>query len=119
VNYIHIFVSCLIYQMDIEFKDQELADLYEGRIKGGSIGYDKPLVNQFIKTIKMLQSVDKIEQLSTYNGLHYEKLKGSRKGYSSVRINQKYRLIFEEIFSDDIPPVVNLLSIDEISNHYD
>ncbi|MDZ4757331.1 MAG: type II toxin-antitoxin system RelE/ParE family toxin [Bacteroidota bacterium] len=72
-----------------------------------------------MKTVNRLQSVTKIEQLYQYNGLNYEKLRGDRKGHSSARVNDQYRLIFEEVSDDEEPFEVVLLEIEELSKHYE
>lgn len=41
-----------------------------------------------------------ILDLSRINSLRYEKLSGSKKGLSSVRVSSKYRLEFEEHIED-------------------
>jgi proteic killer suppression protein len=46
--------------------------------------------------------------------LHFEKLKGDRAGQSSIRINDQYRLIIEQINAE----VVQILVV-EISKHYE
>lgn len=105
--------------MEITFNDQELADLYEGKkVKNNFFRSNPPLVKQFIKAVNWLRSANKIEQLYQINSLNYEKLSGDWAGYSSVRINSKYRLIFKEILSDKEPFDVLLIAIKEISNHY-
>ncbi len=77
------------------------------------------IVKQYIKTIARLKSVDKVEQLYQYKGLNYEKLKGNLSKYSSVRINDQYRLIFEEVANDKEPFEIVLFQLDEISKHYE
>lgn len=49
--------------------------------------------------------------------LNYEVLKGDKKGISSVRINQQYRLEFtvRDVMNEQIITVCRLL---DISNHY-
>ena len=64
------------------------------------------------------KSFEKVEQLFQYAGLNYEKLKGNFKGYSSVRINNQYRLIFEEVAAKEEPFQIVLFNLEEISNHY-
>lgn len=51
------------------------------------------------------------------NSLNYEVLKGDKKGISSVRINQQYRLEFtvRDVMNEQIITVCRLL---DISNHY-
>ena len=106
--------------MEIAFNHQELADLYEGtETVSREFRSNQPLINQYIKTINRLRAVDRVEQLHQFHGLNYKRLSGDRDGYSSVRINQKYRLIFEEVLSETEPIRVVLFAIEEISNHYD
>ena len=59
-----------------------------------------------------------MEQLFQFHGLNYEKLKGNLAGYSSVRINKQYRLIFEEVSNTNEPFEIVLLKLEEISKHY-
>lgn len=105
--------------MDISFNNRLLIDLYEGnKIKDKQFQSNPNLVKQFVKTVNKLKSVEKVEQLFQYAGLNYEKLKGNFKGYSSVRINNQYRLIFEEVAAKEEPFQIVLFNLEEISNHY-
>lgn len=47
-------------------------------------------------------------------------IKGDKKGYESVRCNNKYRLLFQHYVSDDKKEVIKITTIDliKISNHY-
>lgn len=109
--------------MEIEFKCQSLADLYEDKpTTDKRFKSNKKLVGKYIKTVDKLKIVTRIEDLYQLHSLNYEKLKGDLVGHSSVRIDDKYRLIFEEITSTPeqsgaITPIV-ILRIEEISNHY-
>ena len=106
--------------MEIQFENQLLVDLYEGnKVADKEFRSNPALIKQYIKTVNKLKSVNKIEQLFQFVGLYYEKLKGDRKGLSSVRVNQQYRVIFEEIKSDHEPYEVILLTIEELSKHYE
>lgn len=105
--------------MEILFNDAELADLYEGKKVTNKFYRSNPqLVKQFVKVINWLRAINKIEELYQINSLNYEKLQGDWKGYSSVRLNLKYRLIFKEIISNEEPFEVLLIAVKEISNHY-
>jgi proteic killer suppression protein len=105
--------------MEILFNDAELADLYEGKKVTNKFYRSNPqLVKQFIKVINWLRAINKIEELYQINSLNYEKLQGDWQGYSSVRLNLKYRLIFKEIVSNEEPFEVLLIAVKEISNHY-
>ena|SRR5271156_316601 len=105
--------------MNITFNDPELADLYEGKCVRSKSQANTQMIKQYIKTIQKLYSLEKIEQIYQFNGLHYEKLKGKWKGKSSIRINKQYRLIFKEINSDHEPYELICLSVEQITNHYE
>ncbi len=105
--------------MDISFKTQLLADLYEGKkITDKAYKSNPALVKQYIKTINKLKSLTHIEQAYQFNTLRYEKLEGNLKGKSSVSVNMQFRIIFEEIASEEEPFEIILLSIEELSKHY-
>ena len=55
--------------------------------------------------------------LKKFSGLNYEKLKGDKAGLSSVRVNDQYRIEFEEKSSGE-QSVATICSIVELSNHY-
>lgn len=116
MNFIYSF-DVLI--MEIEFNNQELEDLYEGKKVKNKIFKSNPqLVSQFIKVVGKLYSAPQIEDLYQITSLNYEALSGDRKGQSSVRINEKYRLIFVEIREEKEPFGVKIILIEEITNHY-
>jgi len=51
-----------------------------------------------------------------YNSLCYEKLKGDKAGLSSVRVNNKYRIEFEER-TEGAETIATIVNITELSNH--
>ncbi len=53
-----------------------------------------------------------------YNSLRYEKLVGDKLGLSSVRVNDQYRIEFEE-FVKDGETIASICNITDLSNHYD
>ena len=52
-----------------------------------------------------------------YNSLNYEKLTGDKKGLSFVRVNDQYRIEFEE-YTKDGETVATICNITDLSNHY-
>lgn len=105
--------------MDIVFTKDYLADLYEGKVKKHKEFKSNPqLVKQYVKTIQKLKSITRIEQLYQLNSLRYEKKEGNLKGVSAVWINKQYRILFNEVSSDPDSLVIDLLEIEELSNHY-
>ena len=55
--------------------------------------------------------------LAKYNSLRYEKLHGDKNGLSSVRVNDQYRIEFEEIIKDN-ETIATIVNITDLSNHY-
>lgn len=105
--------------MKILFRNQLLADLYEGKKVNDKLFKSNPtIIKQYIKTVDKLFALRRIEDMYVLQSLKYEKLLGDRVGQSSVRINDQYRLIFEEIMSDKEPFQVEIFALEEISNHY-
>lgn len=110
--------------MQLLFKDKLLEDLYKGKkVREKAFKSNPTLVKQYVKVVQRLINITRIEDLYQFHALNYEKLVGDRKGKSSVRINDQYRLIFEELTeeqeSTQNPLEVALLALEEISNHYD
>ena len=110
--------------MEILFEDNALEELYkEGKTKDKKYKtLQKDIIKRFVKTVDILSAVDKIETLSLFNSLHYEKLIGDKKGLESVRVNDKYRLEFftsiETMEGEDPPETITICSIVALSNHY-
>jgi toxin HigB-1 len=105
--------------MEILFQNQLLADLYEGKkVNDKRFKSNPTIVKQYVKTVNKLSAISRIEDMYVLTSLNYEKLSGDRNGQSSVRINDQYRLIFEEILSETEPFQVTMLALEEISNHY-
>ena len=106
-------------QMGIEFEKEYLRDLYEtGKTKDKKYRFQPQIINGYLKCVKALIDAEKIEELFGYNSLNYEKLKGDKKGLSSVRINNQYRLEFREILKyNDILDII-ICSLTDITNHY-
>ena len=55
--------------------------------------------------------------LTKYGSLHYEKLVGDKKGFSSVKVNDQYRIEFEEIIAEN-EVIATICNITDLSNHY-
>ena len=72
---------------------------------------------QFKKKVQILLSIESLEELAFFRSLHFEPLKGERKGEYSIRLNLQYRLIFS-LEREDIL-VIEVLVIQEISKHYE
>ena len=67
--------------------------------------------------IDLMMEVPDVTSLMQYNSLNYEKLTGEKKGLSSVRVNDQYRIEFEENMKDG-ETVATICNITDLSNHY-
>ena len=105
--------------MKVEFEKEYLHELYNtGKTTDKRHRYQPQVVNGYIKCVKALVDAEKMEELFGYNSLRYEKLKGNKKGLSSLRINDQYRLEFREIVNPNNIPEIEICSLIDITNHY-
>lgn len=102
--------------MLVIFKTIDLEELYRIPIENikGKLSFQKSLINRYKDRIVLLESIERISDLYSYKSLHFEKLKGERTGQSSIRLNDQYRLIIEEIAEGTIKVLII-----EISKHYE
>ena len=104
--------------MEIKFEKQYLQDLYEkGKTTDKRYRFQPQVVAKYRKTIDVLESVSSVEDLYRYNALCYQVLKGYKKGISSVRVNEQYRIEFttKQVVSEIVITICNII---ELSNHY-
>lgn len=105
--------------MNVEFEKEYLAELYtKGRTNDKKHRFQPQIVNGYLKCVKALLSASRIEELYSYNSLNYERLKGDKKGISSLRINNQYRLEFREITNATNQTIIEICSLIDITNHY-
>ncbi len=79
--------------MTIVFEKDYLRELYLYKRTGDKKYWFQPqIVNKYIKVISLMSTFIDIDDMMRYNSLHYEKLIGNKKGISSVRINDQYRI---------------------------
>ncbi|KKB52306.1 hypothetical protein HMPREF1212_00454 [Parabacteroides sp. HGS0025] len=105
--------------MIIEFEKEYLSELYHrGQTCDKKHRYQPQVIKGFIKCVIALADAEQLEDLFRYNSLNYEKLSGNKKGLSSLRINNQYRLEFREIESTKGETIVTICSLIDITNHY-
>ena len=105
--------------MKVEFEKKYLRELYEtGKATKKKYRFQPQVVNGYLKCIKALQKAIRMEDLFLIKSLNYEKLKGDKKGLSSLRINDQYRLEFREIYNPNDTTEIEICSLVEITNHY-
>ncbi len=102
--------------MIVRFDNDNLQDLFEGKISSKNRKIDHLLTRKFIKTVKLLTYIEDISKLSQHVGLNFEALKGSYKGKFSIRVDSRYRLILR-IENDQIL-LEQILVLEELTDHY-
>lgn len=104
--------------MEIVFDKQYLEELYlTGKTSDKKHRYQPHIIVKYRKTIDLLESVGRVEDLYRYHSLNYEVLVGDKAGLESVRVNDQYRIEFKttQVMSEIVITVCNVI---ELSNHY-
>jgi proteic killer suppression protein len=79
--------------MDLEFGDEALRRLYSDA--GFGMGLPLSVVKSFRRKVYFISEATDERDLRAWKALHFEKLKGDREHQCSIRLNEKYRLVFE------------------------
>jgi proteic killer suppression protein len=104
--------------MEIKFGKEYLRELYEvGKVTDKKYRFQPQTIAKYQKTVGILKSVSRVEDLFKYNGLRYEVLHGDKNGLESVRVNDQYRIEFKttKVVSETVVTICDIL---ELSNHY-
>lgn len=104
--------------MDITFEKDYLRELYEtSKSSSKKHRFQPEIIRKYIRVIDLMIEQPDVLSLMRFNALRYEKLIGDKAGISSVRINDQYRIEFEEKIVGD-KTVATVCNITELSNHY-
>ena len=99
--------------MDVIFSDKKLELIETDQ------AHETKLPVAIIKSCRQkfvyLRSAHDERDLRNWKSLHYEKLQGDREGQRSVRINDKWRIVFE-LDKDTDPTKIIILAVE---NHYE
>ena len=104
--------------MQIVFQKEYLSELYyTGKSNDKKHRFQPDIVKRYTHVINTLISANRIEDLFPLRSLNYEVLEGDLKGYESVRVNDKYRVVFrsETIESEQLLTICNII---DLTNHY-
>lgn len=102
--------------MTVRFSNVYLRKLYEGE-PTGKPKYNDEVVQKFKEKVKLLELIDSTKTLRLYKSLHFESLRGDKKGFHSIRINKQYQLEFE--IENDVITKLEIVLITELSKHYE
>jgi len=104
--------------MDITFEKDYLCEMYQtGKTTDKKHRFQPAIIRKYIRIIDLMISQPDTVALAKYNSLNYEKLKGDKAGLSSIRVNDQYRIEFEEKTVEN-QIVAVICNITELSNHY-
>ena len=104
--------------MDVTFDKIYLKELYEiGKTDDKKHRFQPEIIRKYIRVIDLMISQPDTMALLKYNALRYERLKGDKTGLSSVRVNDQYRIEFEEKTVEN-QIIATICNITELSNHY-
>ena len=103
--------------MEIIFDNEYLIDLYIFGKSDKKHRFQPQIIRKYIRIIDLMIELTDITSLLQYNSLNYEKLKGDKVGLSSIRVNDQYRIEFEEQIKDG-EIIATICNITELSNHY-
>lgn len=104
--------------MIIVFEKPYLRELYQkGKTRDKKYRFQPQIVSKFIRVINLMKQLENIQGLTKYGSLHYEKLHGNKKGISSVRVNDQYRIEFTEAMESG-KQIATICNITDLSNHY-
>jgi proteic killer suppression protein len=109
--------------MQVRFAKEALRELYDnGKTSEKSYRFQPQIVQKYQYCIDVLKDMPNVEALYKYNALHYEVLKGEKKGISSIRVNNRYRIEFTvheaEFKGKVVDTLANICNIIDLSNHY-
>lgn len=104
--------------MLVTFEKEYLRELYEeGQASDKKHRFQPQVVKKYTRIIDLMMELKNVHDLTHYGSLHYEHLHGRKKGESSVRVNDQYRIEFREIVKDE-ETIAEIVNITELSNHY-
>ena len=104
--------------MKVIYGQQYLKDLHQNKkTTDKKHRYQPSVIKKYIKIIDLMIEAKTIQDIVRINSLRYEKLLGNKQGVSSVRVNDKYRMEFEENLEKG-QPFATICKIKELSTHY-
>jgi proteic killer suppression protein len=105
--------------MEIRYKERYLEDLYYlNQTNDKSHRFQPEVVSKYKKRVDTLRKEPHLKALLQYRSLHFKELEGGKKGQYSIRVDDKYRIIFI-VSTEETQPITTICEILKLSNHYD
>ena len=116
-DYVYLCAVATII-MEVIFDKEYLQVMYEtGQCSDKKHRYQSGVIRKYGDIINLMKRTRNVMGLCQYNSLRYEKLKGDKAGLSSVRVNDQYRIEFEERIKDG-EVIATICNVTDLSNHY-
>ena len=112
-----IFAVAKQNTMEVYFKQEYLWSLYTTGDADKKHRFQPQIIRKYIRIVSLMMELNDTTELSRYNSLNYEQLRGDKEGLSSVRVNDQYRIEFEEHIKNG-EMLATICNITELSNHY-
>ena len=77
------------------FGDRATEDLYHGRFSARVKRFPKEILSAALRKMDMLNAACFLEDLKAPPGNKLEALRGDMKGFHSIRVNVRWRIVFE------------------------
>ena len=103
--------------MTVNFNKAYLRDLYITGKSDKKHRFQPQIIKKYIQIIELMLAEDNVLGLIKYKSLNYEHLIRDKFGLSSVKVNNQYRIEFEES-TEDGKTIATICNITELSNHY-
>jgi proteic killer suppression protein len=105
--------------MVVTFEKEYLRELYETeKTTNKKYRFQPSVVSRYIRCVDILIGAPNLEALYKFNSLNYEVLKGNKKGISSIRVNDQYRIEFIASTVNETEAIITVCNIIELSAHY-
>lgn len=116
-NFLYICTQYKIHML-VTFEHKYLQELYQtGKASDKKHRFQPDILKKYRRCIDVLISANNIESLYKINSLNYEALSGDKKGISSIRVNDQFRIEFI-VLQMETEPIITVCNIIELSNHY-
>jgi proteic killer suppression protein len=96
--------------MRVVFRDARLAVIRTA--DAAQTGLPAPVIKSCQTKLVVLDAAPDERTLRNWKSLHYEKLKGDREGQRSIRLNDRWRLVFS-LDESTSPPTIVVLSVED------
>lgn len=96
--------------MDVFFSDPKVAAIEAADASQTKLPI--PVIKSARRKLTVLRAAPDERTLRDWKSLHYEKLQGDMEGYRSIRVNDKYRMVFS-IDTTTQPNAVTIISVED------